>query len=336
MSARSQRNADGPWLDFEKPIIELERRIDDLKEFATEENLEFAEELKRLERRAQKLRGEIYSKLTRWQRVQLARHPRRPYTLDYVRGVTDFFLEIHGDRAFAEDRALVTGLAAIDGRPVVIVGHQKGRDTRENLLRNFGMPHPEGYRKALRAMQLAAKFGAPIVAFIDTPGAFPGIGAEERGQSEAIARNLREMFRLPVPMVVVVVGEGGSGGALAIGLGDVVLMMENAIYSVISPEGCAAILWSDRAKAPQAAESLRLTAQDLLEFGIVDELIAEPESGAHRDPPRAIGAVREAVLRHLRRLSALPEQQLLAERRAKYRRMGVYASAGSHTDGGAR
>jgi acetyl-CoA carboxylase carboxyl transferase subunit alpha len=322
---KSERLGDGPWLDFEKPIVELERRIADLKEFATEEDVEFSEELKRLEKRAARLRGEIYSKLTRWQRVQLARHPRRPYTLDYVRAICDFFFEIHGDRGFADDRALVTGFSAIDGRPVMIVGHQKGRDTRENLARNFGMPHPEGYRKALRAMHMAAHYGAPIVALIDTPGAFPGIGAEERGQSEAIARNLREMFTLPVPIVVVVIGEGGSGGALAIGCGDVVLMLENAIYSVISPEGCAAILWSDRAKAPQAAESLKITAPDLLEFGIIDEIIPEPESGAHRDHALAAQRVKDAITRHVTRLSRLPREQLLAERARKFRNMGVYA-----------
>ncbi len=321
---KNERLPDGPWLEFEKPIVELERRIADLKEFATEENMEFAEELKRLERRAARLRGEIYSKLTRWQRVQLARHPRRPYTLDYVRSICDFFFEIHGDRGFADDRALVTGFAAIEGRPVMVVGHQKGRDTRENLARNFGMPHPEGYRKALRAMHLAAKFGAPIVAFIDTPGAFPGIGAEERGQSEAIARNLREMFTMPVPIVVVVIGEGGSGGALAIGCGDVVLMLENSIYSVISPEGCAAILWSDRAKAPQAAESLRVTAPDLKELGIIDEIIAEPESGAHRDHALAASRVKEAVVGHLTRLAQLSAEDLLAARVRKFRGMGVY------------
>lgn len=327
MASPNRDRLDGPWLEFEKPIIELERKIEDLREFATEEHLEFNDEVKKLEKKAQKLRSDVYSNLTRWQRVQLARHPRRPYTLDYVAAITDSFSEIHGDRAFAEDRSMVCGMASIDGRPVMIVGHQKGRDTRESLLRNFGMPHPEGYRKALRAMQLAGRFGAPIVCFVDTMGAFPGIGAEERGQSEAIARNLREMFTLPVPIIVVVIGEGGSGGALAIGVGDVVMAMENAIYSVITPEGCAAILWADRAKAPQAAEALKITAQDLVELKVVDELIPEPESGAHRDPDAAAVAVKKAIVHHLRRLSAIPADQLLAQRRAKFREMGVFASA---------
>ncbi len=327
MASPNRDRLDGPWLEFEKPIVELERKIEDLKDFATEEHLEFNEEVKKLQKKADKLRHDVYANLTRWQRVQLARHPRRPYTLDYLRAITDMFFEIHGDRAFAEDRSLVCGMAALDGRPVMMIGHQKGRDTRENLLRNFGMPHPEGYRKALRAMQLAARVGAPIVCFIDTPGAFPGIGAEERGQSEAIARNLREMFTLPVPIVVVVIGEGGSGGALAIGVGDVVLAMENSIYSVISPEGCAAILWADRAKAPAAAEALKVTAQDLVELHLVDELIREPEWGAHRDHDAAAAAVKEAVTRHLRRLAALPAEELLAQRRAKFRAMGIYSSA---------
>ncbi|HEY7728677.1 MAG TPA: acetyl-CoA carboxylase carboxyltransferase subunit alpha, partial [Candidatus Eisenbacteria bacterium] len=270
----------GTWLDFEKPIVELERRIEDLRSFASGENLEVAEDLKRLERKAERLRREIYAKLTRWQRVKLARHPRRPYTLDYLRLIAPDFMELHGDRRFGDDPAIVTGLALIDGLPVTIVGHQKGRDTKENIHRNFGMANPEGYRKALRVMQLGAKLGCPIVTFVDTPGAYPGLGAEERGQSEALARNILEMSHLPVPIVCIVIGEGGSGGALAVAVGDVVCMLENAIYSVISPEGCAAILWQDATRAEQAAEALKLTAHDLLELKVIDELIPEPLGGA--------------------------------------------------------
>ncbi len=318
---------DATWLDFEKPIIELERRIQDLKDFGSEEEIEFSEEVKRLERRLARLKDEIYSGLSSWQKVQLARHPRRPYTMDYVEAICSGFLELHGDRGYADDKAVVGGLADIDGRPVMVIGQQKGRNTKENLYRNFGMPHPEGYRKALRLMHMAGKFNCPIVSFIDTPGAFPGIGAEERGQSEAIARNLREMACLPVPFVVAVIGEGGSGGALAMAVGDVIMMMENSIYSVISPEGCAAILWSDRAKAPQAAEALRLTAKDLLQLGVVDELVSEPAGGAHRDPEQAAAALKEALVRRLDDLSRYPVGELLARRAAKYRAMGVFETA---------
>jgi acetyl-CoA carboxylase carboxyl transferase subunit alpha len=314
----------GTWLDFEKPILELERRIEDLRSFATDENLEVAEDLKRLERKAERLRREIYSKLTRWQRVKLARHPRRPYTLDYLKAIAPDFFEMHGDRRFGDDPAIIAGLAVVDGLPVAIVGHQKGRDTKENIHRNFGMAHPEGYRKALRVMRVAAKLGCPIVTFVDTPGAYPGVGAEERGQSEALARNILEMAHLPVPIVAVVIGEGGSGGALAIAVGDVVMMLENSIYSVITPEGCAAILWKDSTKAEQAAEALKLTAHDLLELKVIDELIPEPLGGAHRDPEETARRVKESVLRHLRALLALPIQELLDRRLEKYMRMGVY------------
>jgi len=315
---------DATWLDFEKPIVELERRIQDLKDFGSEEEIEFSEEIKRLERRLARLKDEIYSGLSSWQKVQLARHPRRPYTMDYVESICSGFMELHGDRGFADDKAVVGGLADIDGRPVVVIGQQKGRNTKENLYRNFGMPHPEGYRKALRLMHMAGKFNCSVVSFIDTPGAFPGIGAEERGQSEAIARNLREMASLPVPFVVAVIGEGGSGGALAMAMGDVILMMENAIYSVISPEGCAAILWNDRAKAPQAAEALRLTAKDLLQLGVADELVPEPAGGAHREPEQAAAALKEALVRWLDVLSRYSVEELLERRAAKYRSMGVF------------
>lgn len=320
----SLMSTDGTWLDFEKPIIELERRIQDLKDFGAEENIEFTEELRRLERRLAKLRSETYSGLSSWQKVQLARHPRRPYTLDYVEAMCSNFQELHGDRNFADDKAVIGGPAEIDGRSIIVVGQQKGRNTKENLYRNFGMPHPEGYRKALRLMMMAGKFGCPILSLIDTPGAFPGIGAEERGQSEAIARNLREMALIPVPIIVAVIGEGGSGGALAMAVGDAILMMENAIYSVISPEGCAAILWNDRAKAPQAAEALRLTAADLYELGVVDELVPEPLGGAHRDAEKSAAALKETVLRWLDNLSKLSTDELLTRRASKYRSMGVF------------
>jgi len=314
----------GTWLDFEKPIVELERRIEDLRSFATGENLEVTEDLKRLERKAERLRREIYSKLTRWQRVKLARHPRRPYTLDYLRILAPDFMELHGDRRFRDDPAIVAGLALLEGIPMVIVGHQKGRDTKENIHRNFAMAHPEGYRKALRVMQLGAKLGCPVVTFVDTPGAYPGLGAEERGQSEALARNILEMSHLPVPIVCIVIGEGGSGGALAVAVGDVVCMLENSIYSVISPEGCAAILWQDSTKAEQAAEALKLTAHDLLELKVIDELIPEPLGGAHREPEATAARLKETILRHVRGLIGVPTQELLDRRLEKFLRMGVY------------
>ena len=314
----------GTWLDFEKPIIELERKIEDLKSRNPGGSPESTEEIARLEKKADRLRHDIFSKLTRWQRVKLARHPRRPYTLDYLKFIAPQFLELHGDRRFRDDPAIVGGLAVIDDLPLVFIGHQKGRDTKENIHRNFGMAHPEGYRKALRLMRLGANYGIPIVTFVDTPGAYPGLGAEERGQSEALARNILEMAHLAVPIVTVVIGEGGSGGALAIAVGDVVLMLENSIYSVITPEGCAAILWKDATKAEQAAEALKLTAQDLLELKVVDEVIPEPLGGAHRDPEETARRVQAAVLRHVRALIDLPAQELLDRRLEKYMRMGVY------------
>jgi acetyl-CoA carboxylase carboxyl transferase subunit alpha len=314
----------GTWLDFEKPLLELERRIEDARGLAQDGDQAAQEEVQRLERKVERLRQEIYSKLTRWQRVKLARHPRRPYTLDYLKVIAPDFVELHGDRRFGDDPAIVGGLAIVDGLPLVIIGHQKGRDTKENIHRNFGMAHPEGYRKALRLMRLAANFGIPIVTMVDTPGAYPGLGAEERGQSEALARNILEMAHLPVPIVTIVIGEGGSGGALAIAVGDVVMMLENSIYSVITPEGCAAILWKDASKAEQAAEALKLTATDLLDLKVVDEVIPEPLGGAHRDPDETARLVQEAVLRHVRALIGLPAQELLDRRLEKYMRMGVY------------
>jgi len=310
--------------DFEKPIVELEKKIQEMKEYAFLENVELSEEIARLEAKAEKLRQEIYSRLTRWQRVQLARHPQRPYTLNYLERIAPDFLELHGDRLFADDPAIVAGIATIDNLPVVIIGHQKGRTTKEKLFRNFGMPNPEGYRKALRVMRLAVKFNRPVISFIDTPGAYPGIGAEERGQAEAIARNLFEMSHLPVPILIVVIGEGASGGALGIGVGDRILMMENTWYSVISPEGCAAILWRDSAKAEQAAEAMKVTATDLFEMGIADEIIKEPVGGAHRDYDRAAEIVKERILHHLHELMVMPEDVLVNKRIEKYRKIGYW------------
>ena len=312
------------WLDFERPLVELERKIEDLRAFADQENLEFTDELKKLEAKATRLRSEIYSELTAWQRVQLARHPRRPYLLDYIPLLFTEFVELHGDRTFGEDAALVTGMARFEGRPVIVMGHQKGRNTKENIHRNFGMPHPEGYRKALRLMQLAEKFGAPIITFIDTPGAYPGVAAEERGQSEAIARNLLQMARLRVPILVFVIGEGGSGGALAIAVGDRVLMLENSVYSVISPEGCAAILWKDRAKAPESAQALRVSAQEIYGLGVIDRVVPEPLGGAHRDPKAMAETLRVEIREHLAVLSRIPVEELLEERLQKYLKMGRF------------
>ncbi len=319
----------GPYLDFEKPIVELELKIADLRAHAAGENITLERELVPLEARAEKLRHKVYDNLTRYQRVQLARHPRRPYLLDYVERLTTEFFELHGDRGFADDRAIVGGLARFGGEPLMIVGTQKGRDTKENLLRRFGMANPEGYRKALRLMQLASNFGTPILTLVDTAGAFPGLGAEERGQAEAIARNLREMSRLTVPFISVITGEGGSGGALALAMGDVVLMFENSIYSVISPEGCASILWRDRARSQQAADALRLTAADCLEFGIVDEILPEPVGGAHRDPAAAAATLGATLARHYGALRELSPAELVRRRRAKFRAMGVFATGGA-------
>jgi acetyl-CoA carboxylase carboxyl transferase subunit alpha len=323
---KSDSAAGGPWLDFEKPIVELELKIQELKAHAEGSNLAIEKELAPLEARAGKLRHKVYDNLTRYQRVQLARHPRRPYLLDYVERLATDFVELHGDRAFADDRAIVGGLARFKGAPLMVVGTQKGRDTKENLLRRFGMANPEGYRKALRLMQLASNFNVPILSLVDTAGAYPGIGAEERGQAEAIARNLREMTRLSVPFVSVITGEGGSGGALALAMGDVVLMLENSIYSVISPEGCASILWRDRARSQQAADALRLTAQDCLELGVVDAIVPEPPGGAHRDPDATAKALGETLAGHFETLAANAPTDLVARRRAKYRAMGVFDS----------
>ncbi len=318
----------GPYLDFEKPIYELEKKIGELRDLAGRdqddplESLELSHEIKALEAKLEKLSREIYSRLSRWQRVQLARHPRRPCTLDYVSFMTTDFVELHGDRNFADDKAIVGGFAKLDGRPVLVVGQQKGKDTKQKLLRNFGMPHPEGYRKALRLMQLASRFGKPIIVLVDTPGAFPGVGAEERGQAEAIARNLREMTRLRVPIIINVIGEGASGGALGIGMGDRVFMLENSWYSVISPEGCAAILWRDSAKAPEAAEALKLSATDLLELKVIDKIIAEPVGGAHKHPNKQAQILKGEILNALDELEKLNRDELVEKRILKFRAMG--------------
>lgn len=311
-------------LDFEKPVVELEKKITEMMEYAKEAGVNLNDDIKRLEKKAQSLRKDIYSKLTPWQRVQLARHPDRPYTLDYIKRMTEDFIELHGDRYFADDPAMVGGIAKLDKYNVVIFGQQKGRDVKENLFRNFGMSNPEGYRKALRLMRLAAKFKMPIISLIDTPGAYPGIGAEERGQAEAIARNLLEMSRMTVPIIICIIGEGASGGALGIGIGDVILMLENCWYSVISPEGCAAILWKDNTNAPTAAEAMKLTASDLLEFDIVDKVIEEPPGGAHWDHDKSAEILKQYLVKELAMLSKIPINELLEKRQNKFGQMGYW------------
>ncbi|HEX9779317.1 MAG TPA: acetyl-CoA carboxylase carboxyltransferase subunit alpha [Geopsychrobacteraceae bacterium] len=309
------------FLDFEKPLAELRAKISELRDFSTD-NVDFTGDVKKLEKKAEKLRKDIFSNLSRWQRTQLARHAERPYTLDYIEHVFTDWFEVHGDRNFREDPALVCGFARFDGQPCCVIGHQKGRNTKEKVHRNFGMPNPEGYRKALRVMQMAEQFGLPIFTFVDTPGAFPGIGAEERGQAEAIARNLREMAVLKVPVIVTVTGEGGSGGALAIAVGNRVMMMEYSVYAVISPEGCAAILWNDGAKGPQAAEALKLTAQDVdsLEC-VIDDVVPEPLGGAHCDHKAAAATLKSYLKKHLDELKQLSAEELIEQRYRRFRDM---------------
>ena len=314
-------------LDFEKPLQELERQIEDLQKLGAERQIDVGEEARLLQVRLNTLRAEIYSNLTPLQRVQVARHPRRPYTLDYLSTIFTDFIELHGDRLYRDDPAIVGGWARLAGISVMVIGHQKGRDTKDNLKRNFGMAHPEGYRKALRLMKLAAKFGAPVLTLIDTPGAYPGLGAEERGQSEALARNILEMAALPTPIVAVVIGEGGSGGALALGTADRILMLENSVYSVISPEGCAAILWKDSSQRERAAEALKLTAQDLLRMQLIDEILLEPMGGAHLDPDATGEALREALVRHVNELRKIRPEKLVRRRGEKYAAMGAYSEA---------
>ncbi len=319
------------YLEFEKPIIELDRKIREIKELAPGDQDWLDDEITILEDRRDRLQAELYARLTRWQKVQLARHPLRPYTLDYISLIFTDFIELHGDRYFADDKAMVGGLARLDGRPVMVVGQQKGRDVKQRQYRNFGMCHPEGYRKALRLFKMAEKFGLPIIILVDTPGAYPGIGAEERGQAEAIARNIREMAAIEVPIIIAIIGEGASGGALGIGVGDVVLMMENSWYSVITPEGCAAILWKAvddpkqaEANRIQAADALKVTSDDNMELKVIDGVIPEPLGGAHRDYNAAAANLKESLVEHLNRLSVKEKETLVAERLAKYRVMGVY------------
>ena len=314
----------GYALDFERPILELQGKIQELKQLAQDERADLGLEIARLERRVARLQEEVFANLTAWQRAQIARHPNRPYSFDYIRSMTTDFIELHGDRGYSDDRAIIGGLARLDGMPLVVIGQQKGRDTKEKLLRNFAMAHPEGYRKALRLMQLAEKFRRPVLTLIDTPGAYPGIGAEERGQAEAIARNLRDMAHLSVPIVVTIVGEGGSGGALGLAVGDRVLMLEYSVYSVISPEGCASILWRDPAKAPEAAAAMRITAEDLRQLGVIDRIVREPLGGAHRDPQTAATTLKDAIVEAFAELRAMPADTLVECRYQKFRRMGVF------------
>jgi len=317
--------ASGFVLEFEKPIVELEHKIAEMRALAESSGMKnLSVEIDRMQKKAVKMREEVYSKLTRWQKVQLARHPRRPYTLDYIERLCSHFLELHGDRAFSDDHALVSGIGEFDGKSVLIIGNQKGRGTKENIYRNFGMANPEGYRKAIRHLALAQKFRLPVITFIDTPGAYPGLGAEERGQAEAIARSLYEMARLEVPIITFVIGEGGSGGALAISVADRIFMLEYSIYSVISPEGCASILYRDAGQAPQAAEALKLTAEDLLELGIIDGIIPEPAGGAHENYDEIAERVKGKIVNTLPELLAEPSQKLLEARHKKYERIGFF------------
>jgi acetyl-CoA carboxylase carboxyl transferase subunit alpha len=311
-------------LDFEQPIVALEEKIAELKQLAIVQNVPADDEVNRLTEKADRLRNEVFSKLTAWEQVQLARHPLRPYTLDYVNAFASEFVELHGDRTFSDDPAIVGGFMTINDLRVMMIGQQKGRDTRENILRNFGMPNPEGYRKANRLMRMAAKFKLPIVTLIDTPGAYPGLGAEERGQAQAIAENLKLMATLPVPIVSVVIGEGGSGGALALGVSDRILMLQHAVYSVITPEGCAAILWKDQSKVKEAADALKLTAKHLMDLGIIDRIIPEPPGGAHRDPAVTAESLGRAIYEEVKYLQLQNTRALLDRRLQKYMNMGYF------------
>ncbi len=311
-------------LDFEKPILELEKKIEDLKHFGVDKNVNLEPEIKKLENKLSKMKQDIYSGLTDWQRIQIARHPARPYTLDYIHMMMSDFVELHGDRAFADDLAMVGGFARINDQKVMVIGHQKGRDTKENIQRNFGCAHPEGYRKALRLMQTAQKFHLPVVIFIDTPGAYPGLGAEERGQAQAIATNLRDMMGIRTPIIATVIGEGGSGGAIGIGVADRICILQNAYYSVISPEGCASILWRNSVKAPDAAVALKITSKHLLEAGLVDEMIPEPMGGAHRDPESVAAVLKKTILTFIKETTPLSVDALLEARYQKFRRMGIF------------
>src|SRR5678809_948924 len=312
-------------LDFEKPIVELQRRLQEIRDHSDEHALDFDAEVEAMEAKIETTRREIYGNLSAWQRVQIARHTQRPFAMDYVERCFTNWIELHGDRRFAEDRAMPCGLATLGAQRCVVITHQKGRNTKENVMRNFGCAHPEGYRKALRLMRLGEKFGMPVISLIDTPGAFPGVGSEERHVSEAIAVNLREMMKLRVPVIAAVIGEGGSGGALGIGVADHVLIFENAYYSVISPEACSAILWRDRRHAAEAAEALKLTAQDLFKLEVVDQIISEPDGGAHRDYDSVASNLGAALHRALEEISKIPVAELLEKRYQKFRRLGVFS-----------
>jgi len=313
-------------LDFERPIIDLQRKIEELRGLSTD-SVDFSSEIRKLEQKARKLQQEVFSELTAQQQVQLSRHPMRPYTLDYVRLLMDDYVELHGDRSFRDDPAIIGGMARLGEHEILLIGHQKGRNTKENLYRNFGMPRPEGYRKGTRLMRLAARFRRPIICLIDTPGAYPGLGAEERGQAEAIAKSLQVMASLKTPIISVVIGEGGSGGALAIGVADRILMLEYSIYSVISPEGCASILWRDPSKVPDAAEQLKLTASDLLRLGVCDEIVPEAAGGAHRDPALTAANLRKFLLRNVRELLEIDPAELTEMRYEKFRAIGAFTEA---------
>ncbi|OYD08405.1 acetyl-CoA carboxylase carboxyltransferase subunit alpha [Paludifilum halophilum] len=315
-------------LPFERPLVELREKIAELKTFTQDKSIDFTEEINTLEERARRLEAEIYGNLTPWQKVQIARHASRPTTSDYIKSIFTDFIELHGDRLYGDDPAIIGGIAKLDGRPVTVIGHERGKDTKDKIARNFGLPHPEGYRKALRLMQQADKFGRPIICFVDTQGAHPGVEAEERGQSEAIARNLREMAGFQVPIVSVVTGEGGSGGALAISVGNRLLMLEHAYYSVISPEGAAAILWRDSAKAQEAAGALNITAQDLYDLNVVDQMIPEPKGGAHKDPVTQANWIKKAILDALEQLSSMDREKLVRDRHQKYGKIGVFNTVG--------
>ncbi|RAV10607.1 acetyl-CoA carboxylase carboxyltransferase subunit alpha [Paenibacillus contaminans] len=313
-------------LPFEQPLAELRAKIDELRKFGTDKNFDFTDEIARLEEKYEQLEKEVYGNLTVHQKIQIVKSPSRPTSLDYIGSVFTDFIELHGDRMFGDDLAIVGGLAKLNGLPVTVIGHQKGRDTKDNIARNFGMPHPEGYRKALRFMQQANKFKRPIITLIDVTGAYPGVTAEERGQAEAIARNLREMASFGVPIICVVTGEGGSGGALALGVGNRVLMLEHAVYSVLSPEGAAAIVYKDASKAPMLAEAMKITAQDLKGFGVIDDIVPEPKGGAHRNPEQQAEAVREALWRHLRELQEMTPDELREDRYKKFRAIGRFTT----------
>ena len=325
--AEKTETINAPVLDFEKPVVDLERKIEKLVQ-VSRETPELRPQIALLEARARDLQKEIFADLTAWQKVQLSRHPARPYTLDYIERLVEGFVELHGDRRFGDDPAIISGFGTFDGTPVMVVGHQKGRSTKEKVTRNFGQPKPEGYRKALRLMELAARMKRPIICLIDTQGAFPGIDAEERGQAEAIAKNLEVMAGLPVPIVCAVIGEGGSGGALALGVADRIVMLEYSTYSVISPEGCASILWRDDSKKPESAEAMKMTATDLLRLGIVDEIVPESLGGAHRDHAQTARNLGDVLRRHLAELIVLPADKLRDGRYAKFRRMGAYVESG--------